>query len=196
MRKDFSFGLPLKQNFTEYICLPRAFNEREVEKMRAMWQEEESVKAEVSGDGQAYHEELRRGSLYGIENNERTEWLYQRLAEIAIRANNQCYWFDLLGFHEELQMMRYSEGDFFDWHLDFGNGFPSSRKLSLTVQLSNPDDYEGGDLQFKVNQKEESAARELGSVIIFPSFIIHRVTPVTKGERQSIVGWVTGPPYR
>ena len=111
-------------------------------------------------------------------------------------CNNERYWFDVLGFHQELQLTRYSESDFFDWHLDFGAGEISARKLSMTIQLSDPDEYEGGDLQFMINQKVVSAPREKGTIIIFPSFIIHRVTPITKGTRQSIVGWVSGPPYR
>jgi PKHD-type hydroxylase len=93
-------------------------------------------------------------------------------------------------------LAKYVEGDFFDWHLDFGPGESSKRKLSMTIQLSDPSEYEGGDLQFMINQNIVSASREKGIIVIFPSFILHRVTPITKGTRQSIVGWVSGPPYR
>jgi len=64
------------------------------------------------------------------------------------------------------------------------------------MQLSDPDEYEGGDLQFMFNQKIVSAPREKGTIIVFPSFMMHRVTPITKGVRKSIAGWVAGPPYR
>lgn len=66
----------------------------------------------------------------------------------------------------------------------------------MTIQLSDTDAYEGGDLQFMINNKIENTPREKGTIIIFPSFIMHRVTPITKGTRHSIVGWVSGPPYR
>lgn len=99
-------------------------------------------------------------------------------------------------FHEELQLAKYSDRGFFDWHLDFGAGEISARKLSMTIQLSDPNDYEGGDLRFMINKEIVNAPKEKGTIIIFPSFIMHRVTPITKGTRQSIVGWVSGPPYR
>ena len=92
--------------------------------------------------------------------------------------------------------MRYGSEDHFDWHLDFGPGAISERKLSITVQLSDEDAYEGGDLEFMVNKEYVKAPREQGTVIVFPSFIMHRVTPVTKGTRESIVGWIAGPPFR
>ncbi|MFT7073376.1 MAG: PKHD-type hydroxylase [Patiriisocius sp.] len=66
----------------------------------------------------------------------------------------------------------------------------------MTIQLSDPNDYEGGDLRFMINKEIVNAPKEKGTIIIFPSFIMHRVTPITKGTRQSIVGWVSGPPYR
>jgi PKHD-type hydroxylase len=113
-----------------------------------------------------------------------------------MNCNNEKYSFDLLEFHQELQLTKYPKRDFFDWHLDFGAGEISDRKLSLTIQLSNPNDYEGGDLQFMINQKIVNAPRGKGTTVIFPSFIMHRVTPITKGIRQSIIGWVSGPPRR
>ncbi|MDB2656544.1 2OG-Fe(II) oxygenase [Crocinitomicaceae bacterium] len=80
--------------------------------------------------------------------------------------------------------------------MDFGAAEISARKLSVTVQLSDPDEYEGGDLEFMINHKTVKAPRKKGTIVVFPSFIMHRVTPITKGTRQSIVGWVSGPPYR
>jgi PKHD-type hydroxylase len=80
--------------------------------------------------------------------------------------------------------------------MDFGTGELSNRKLSITVQLSDPDEYEGGELQFMVNQNIFTAPKDKGTAIIFPSFALHRVTPITKGSRKSIVGWISGAPYR
>jgi len=195
MSTPYSFGLPLKHNFAEYVYYQGLFLPHEIDRILDFWDEEKTTKATVSGKNK-YKDELRKSSVMFIDNNKENEWIYNKLAGLAINCNNERYWFDLLGFHQNLQLTRYAEGDFFDWHLDFGTGEISDRKLSMTIQLSDPDEYEGGDLQFMINQNIVTAPREKGTIVIFPSFINHRVTPITKGTRQSIVGWVAGPPFR
>ncbi len=191
----YPFGLALKHNYSEYVYYQGLFLPHEVNKILDLWNDNETIKATISGEN-TYDDELRQSSVMFIENDKTNEWLYNKLAGLTVNCNNERYWFDILGFHHELQLTKYTEGDFFDWHLDFGAGEISARKLSVTMQLSDPDDYEGGDLQFMINQKIVNAPREKGTIIIFPSFINHRVTPIIKGVRQSIVGWVSGPPYR
>ena len=195
MSINYSFGLPLKNNFVEFIYYQGLFLPHEIDRILGFWDDEKTIKAEVDGES-VYKDELRKSSVMFVDNTPENDWIYNRLAGLAIKSNNERYHFDLLGFHQELQLTRYSEGDFFDWHLDFGVGGTSTRKLSMTIQLSEPDAYEGGDLQFMINQNIVTAPREKGTIVIFPSFIIHRVTPITKGTRESIVGWVAGPPYR
>ncbi len=171
------------------------FLPHEIDRILNFWGDDKTIEATVSGKGES-NDQIRKSSVMFIDNIQENDWVYKKLADLAIHSNNERYWFDLLGFHQELQLTRYSEGDFFEWHLDFGTGEISARKLSMTIQLSDPGDYEGDDLQFMINQKVVSASREKGTIIIFPSFIIHRVTPITKGKRQSIVGWVSEPPFR
>lgn len=195
MAINYPFGLALKHNYADYIYYRGLFLPHEIERILNFWEEDKIIKATLSGEDK-YNDELRKSSVMFIDNVPENNWIYNKLAGLAINCNNERYWFDLLGFHQELQLTRYSEGDFFDWHLDFGAGEISARKLSMTIQLSDADAYEGGDLQFMINNKIENAPREKGTIIIFPSFIMHRVTPITKGTRQSIVGWVSGPPYR
>ena len=195
MAINYSFGLPLKHNYADFIYYQGLFLPHEIANILRFWKEEDIIKATISGED-TYNEELRKSSVMFIENIPKNDWIYSKLAGLAMATNNERYWFDLLGFHQELQLTRYSEGDFFDWHLDFGAGEISARKLSMTIQLSDADSYEGGDLQFMINNKIVNASREKGTIIIFPSFIMHRVTPITKGTRQSIVGWVSGPPFR
>jgi PKHD-type hydroxylase len=195
MAINYSFGLPLKNNFAEYIYYTGLFLPHEIDRILNFWEEDKTIKATLSGEDK-YDDELRKSSVMFIDNTPENDWIYNKLANLAIHCNNERYWFDLLGFHQELQLTRYSKGDFFDWHLDFGAGDISARKLSMTIQLSHADAYEGGDLQFMVNNKIVDAPREKGTIVIFPSFIMHRVSPITKGTRQSIVGWVSGPPYK
>lgn len=196
MSINHSFGLPLKVNFAEFVYYQGMFLPHEVDKIRALWKENETIKATLGGTEDTYNDELRKSSVMFLDDIPEMQWIYEKLKMVTVSANNERYWFDLLGFHQKLQLTRYSEGDFFDWHLDFGAAEISARKLSVTVQLSDPDEYEGGDLEFMINQKVVSAPREKGTIIVFPSFIMHRVTPITKGTRQSIVGWVSGPPFR
>ncbi|MEM9824068.1 MAG: 2OG-Fe(II) oxygenase [Bacteroidota bacterium] len=195
MAINYSFGLPLKHNFVEFIYYQGLFLPHEVNRILKFWDDEKTIKATLSGKS-TFNDELRKSSVMFIENTPENDWIYHKLGSLAIKTNNERYWFDLLGFHQELQLTRYSKGDFFDWHLDFGAGEISARKLSMTIQLSDPDEYEGGDLQFMINQKIVNAPREKGTIVVFPSFIMHRVSPITAGVRQSIVGWVSGPPYR
>jgi len=78
-------------------------------------------------------------------------------------------------------LTNYDDGEFFDWYMDFHSGEISHRKLSVTVQLSDGDSYEGGDLQFVINNRIENVPRRKGTVIVFPSFALHRVTKITSG---------------
>ena len=70
------------------------------------------------------------------------------------------------------------------------------RKISISVQLDDENDYMGGDLQFYTKQTLTNAPRKKGTVIMFPSYLLHRVTPVVKGVRHSLVTWISGPPFR
>ena len=120
-------------------------------------------------------------------------WLFEKL-DAAITHMNKAYLYDLLGFFEGFQIAKYTYGGKFDWHMDLGTADTSTRKLSMSIQLSDPEDYDGGDLEFaNVVYKQEKA---LGSLIVFPSFLQHRVTTVTQGTRLSLVSWVHGQPFR
>jgi PKHD-type hydroxylase len=117
------------------------------------------------------------------------------LANDALKVNQEKWRFDLWGFIDSLQYTVYHEGDEFGWHIDCGPKLPP-RKLSVSVQLSDPADYDGGDLQLRVSDTVETAPRARGTVCIFPSFVSHRVTPVTRGVRKALVAWVAGPAFR
>lgn len=125
-----------------------------------------------------------------------TAWLFRRLGAVVHGTNLARYGYDLRGIYEPLQIAEYRPGGLFDWHLDCGPGPHSTRKLSVTVQLSDDGDYEGGDFELFYSFTPNRAVRKLGSVIVFPSYVLHRVTPVTRGVRRSLVAWVSGPPFR
>lgn len=100
------------------------------------------------------------------------------------------------GFTEPLQLSEYGVGHFYDWHLDMGKNDFSVRKISFVVQLSDESDYEGGELEVFSSIHPDVQPKSRGTMVIFPSYILHRVTKVTRGARLSLVGWIGGPPYR
>jgi PKHD-type hydroxylase len=82
----------------------------------------------------------------------------------------------------------------YGWHQDYGAKV--SRKLSLTVQLTDPSEYEGGNLQIMTTGTPVNARKQRGLIVAFPSYVLHQVTPVTQGSRQSLVAWVSGPAFK
>ena len=96
-----------------------------------------------------------------------------------------------------IQLARYDGTDqgFYDWHTDFA-GFRPLRKISVSIQLSRSEDYEGGDLELLFGNQAEAMDRTRGAFIAFPSFVLHRVTPVTRGTRWSLVAWILGNRWR
>jgi PKHD-type hydroxylase len=136
----------------------------------------------------------RRSRISWLTPSEKTGWLYEKLASV-FRAVNHWYEFELVGLVDALQYTAYDAGDAFGWHLDTGPGQTSTRKLSMSVQLTSGETYEGGDLEFCAAQPLDRA-RELGTVIVFPSFLAHRVTPVANGRRRVLVCWAHGPAFR
>ena len=197
MSSTYSFGLPLKNNYVDFVHLEGFLGEQEVNSVTQLWDPDKMQAAFVHGEtGPSQQDDFRRSNLIFLNPEPQLMWLYERLGRAAVENNNYRYHFDLLGFHESLQLAKYDQQDHFDWHMDFGVGMNSSRKLSLSVQLSDGDSYEGGDLQFMINNQVYNAPRVKGTLVLFPSYLMHRVTPITAGVRMSIVGWVTGPPFR
>ena len=199
--KPFRFIPTIKKQeynyeFADYAWLKNFFSEKEVEQIRNLWNVELAKEAEVNFAGKAYtRDEMRKSQVMWIKTGA-NDWIYNKLGEACQQINLNRYKFDIAGFQTELQLANYEGEGFFEWHMDFGAGDISNRKLSITVQLSSPDEYEGGELQFMINQNIITAPKEKGTAIIFPSFALHRVTKVTSGSRKSIVGWIAGPPYR
>ena len=121
-------------------------------------------------------------------------WLYGKVGAFAAEAS-KWYGFEIAGLFEPLLYLQYEAGDHFDWHLDAGIEGTCTRKLSITLQLSKPEDYAGGGLEL-FPQGELLESRHQGTGIVFPSFYPHRVAPVTHGVRHALVAWLHGPTFR
>ena len=136
---------------------------------------------------------VRRSAVSWLPRDPSTEWLYQRVNALLQQLNDR-FWRAELADLEVLQLARYGVGDHYDWHIDLGPGRATLRKLSVSVQLSAPQSYDGGDLEFP--DVVGPVTRAQGAAVVFPSYLRHRVTPITRGERWSLVGWFVGPPWR
>jgi PKHD-type hydroxylase len=136
--------------------------------------------------------DYRKSEIAWISDNEETSWIYEKIANLAKMANKEMWNFDIWGYHDDLQYTTYyGDGGHYDWHADLGPGI-SNRKLSCVLQLSDPGEYEGGELQMNLGASIISVKKEVGLICFFPSFVLHRVTPITSGVRTSLVTWLCG----
>ena len=174
------------------------FTAAEVRELRALVPQRRWVPAEVSRPGEV-DAGYRSAELSWLHPRD-AGWVFERLQQAVAQLNERCFGFDLAGFHDPLQLTRYAADlhGHYDWHTDRGtfvNGNPP-RKLTLAVQLSDADSYAGGDLELLYGREPLRLDRAPGSLHVFPSFVLHRVTPVSRGTRLSLVGWIVGPRFR
>lgn len=190
----------------------------------------EQIASHSTGDGDFSKDDETRSSRISWLHGEE---FYQIVRPFMMKANENAGWrFDIRSI-ENIQFTKYGVNQHYEWHIDGNcdhnaarlyrdpepnkqpalNETPDPmlvgmcRKLSVSINLSDSDDYEGGDMEFtdlpRTKQDKElntwtnkELFRQKGTVIVFPSFIRHRVTPVTKGTRYSAVAWINGPPLR
>ncbi len=136
---------------------------------------------------------IRKSSAVFVFPNESTNWVFERLRQEIDEINEDVYGFDASEFREGFQFTRYEAGEYYRPHFDIGPGKLAERKLSLTVQLSAPETYTGGEL---IIYPEFEAPKDQGSMTVFPSFMCHGVRSVETGVRYSLVSWLAGPPFK
>ena len=141
------------------------------------------------------------------------DWIYRTVHPYIQAANEKAGWNFQWDKSETCQFTKYTKGQFYDWHADSevepyktnDNSNGKIRKLSVTISLNDAKEYKGGRLEFATRNKSPAKKEkffickeilEQGSIVIFPSFVWHRVTPVTKGTRYSLVIWNIGYPYK
>jgi len=181
-----------------------ALSEEAVDAIRDACLEEELVEgvvSDTSSDEFVEKPDIRRSKI-SLLNKRQHVGIYNLMFEYALNCNQHAYGFDIRSI-EDCQFGVYDSKDegFYDWHVDtlWGNSKMSDRKISMVMQLSSRDEYEGGEFELKnVNFSEEDKARlkNKGAILTFPSFLEHRVRPVTKGKRLSLIAWVEGNKFR
>jgi len=158
------------------------------------------VKATVGDGGKegTYNPDIRTVDTYEIAYSDTTRWIFEKIATAVGNANAEYYRYDLYGITHGLQLLHYKSSELahYDWHIDCGDGTSAHRKISVSVPLTPRDQYKGGELIINNNGTELTAIDEQGSISMFPSFQLHKVTPVTEGERWAIVIWINGPRFK
>ena len=173
-----------------------AFSDQELDWLRDRAKRAEQNAEVGGGAGGVVNANVRRSQVSWLHNTSDTKWVFDKLANVASKINAQHFRFDLTGFGEPLQLTNYdqSENGMYGWHQDYGGGI--SRKLSMAVQLTDPSEYEGGNLQMLTSGEPQNVRKQRGLIAICPSYVLHQVTPVTQGSRQSLVAWVSGPAFK
>lgn len=177
--------------------MPAVFTKGECERIIATTAMAQTGEALLVGRQRDHN--LRQAELVWLDDVEGMGWVMDRLIDLVRISNRDLFDFDLREFSESPQVARYhaANGGHFAWHSDIGDGVAASkRKLTLVLQLSKPDTYEGGDLEIMPSAHVVAASRQQGCVSIFPSFALHHVTPVTSGVRHSLTVWAHGPAFR
>jgi len=148
-------------------------------------------------------QDQRKSPIYWIKEH---NMLVRSLFQFLLEANDAKFRYNVFSFSQSIsndpvQFTTYNKGDYYHWHQDtISRDDPEkpglNRKVSLTVTLSDPESYEGGDLEFFAGEHSPiSSTKKQGSVVCFDSYDWHRVTPVTKGTRYSLVLWIWGPDF-
>lgn len=145
----------------------------------------------ITFDGK--NEEYRPATnLYWVKPSEKTNWIFERLTDAVLQLNSKFFKFNLFGFNDSLQLTHYhSKGARYKKHIDRGFNY-CVRKLSVSVQLSEPTSYEGSDLLLHISEEPIYTNKKIGCLTVFPSWVLHEVTPLQSGERYSLVCWATG----
>ena len=177
--------------FENYYVVDQLFTDKEIKKIEKSiehidYQQAETVSKDVEDD-------YRQSEIKWIpfENS----LIYDRIWDYANIANDELWGFDIIGFKDTAQFTKYTAPNGkYDFHLDINGKGINHRKISLICPLN--DNYEGGLVEFKTGRETHSLKLKKGQGIYFPSFYLHRVLPITKGVRKSLVQWISGEPYK
>lgn len=181
-------------NFTNFMVFENSFTPEELNKIIELGRLSKKEKGKVPNVVDLTY---RSSNIAWIPYTSKNMWIYDRINKVINYANKKSWNFEISDKHESIQYGEYNsyEKGHYDWHLDISNKH-NIRKISVSVQLSDPSEYQGGELQFLTNRAKRTAPKSKGSIIVFPSYLLHKVTPVTNGKRMSLVMWRHGPCFK
>jgi PKHD-type hydroxylase len=171
----------------------KAFSKEECERIIEIGNSKTKEQAKARGENSG---KIRKSEIAWLYPSPELDWAYRRMTDIITSLNDRFFQFDLFGATEGFQFTKYTApGGKYGRHIDSARGTPV-RKLSFTLQLSEPEAYKGGELCLYLSEKPEVMKKDQGYVALFPSYVLHEVKPVTEGTRYSLVSWITGKPFK
>ena len=174
---------------TEVVRIPRAFSRSECAAIIGLAEGRQRFADQFRDYG-----EVRGASAVSwLPTSEAPAWLVERVSELLVDAAGS-FDFDISAPLEDFKLIRYRRGNRVPWHVDCGSGPASTRKLTLTALLSDPADFDGGVLTIAGYVADLHGA--VGDVVIFPSFLAHKVTTITRGNRHTLIAWAHGSRFR
>ena len=180
-----------------YAYAEKVFSKQECEKIITLAQKEKEIESKVFyKNTTTYDKKIRQSQIRWLAPTSDFKWVFQKVTDITNLLNDKYFKFDIFGAIEGIQFTSYkAPGGKYGKHVDRSLG-ALVRKLSISIQLSDPKDYKGGEICFYDSAEKQPAPRDQGIFIALPSFVQHEVLPVTKGERHSLVCWITGKPFK
>ena len=152
----------------------------------------------IKGTTKGVTKDVRDSKISWLYPVDGMDWVFRRVTDITLSLNERFFKFDLFGLNEGFQFTNYeAPSGKYGKHVDRAINSPV-RKLSISIQLTNPEEYEGGELKIYDGDDEKANVMDKtqGTLIIFPSYVLHEVMPITKGTRNSLVTWVTGKQFK
>ena len=178
-----------------YAFWNNAFSKEECQTIINIAKDKGLIKGKTFNDDKK--KDVRDSKISWLYPIDKMDWVFRRVTDITLNLNERFFKFDLFGLNEGFQFTNYeAPSGKYGKHVDRGMNMPV-RKLSISIQLTNPEEYEGGELYlYDGGEKGTIMDKTQGTLIIFPSYVLHEVMPVTKGKRNSLVTWVTGKQFK
>ena len=174
-----------------YAYWENLFTKEECEKIIKIAKNKGLVKGTTNNNS-----DVRLSKICWLYSSDDLEWVFRKITDVVLNLNDRFFKFDIFGLNEGLQFTNYkAPSDKYGKHIDRSLN-SIIRKLSLSIQLTDPKEYKGGELYLHEDDKGTLMKKEQGTLILFPSYTLHEVTPITKGERNSLVSWVTGKQFQ
>tara|TARA_R110000744_G_scaffold368507_1_gene478415 strand:+ start:4887 stop:5513 length:627 start_codon:yes stop_codon:yes gene_type:complete len=188
-----------QSDYTQIYHKKGVFNDQMIAHLEQMVHREYKFEKGMTGiaeRGTVKYSGTNNRDIAYIQPNESSHWLYDLLFPLALEANSKHYHFDIDTVTDPIHYVIYPEDEgHLDWHYDVGALGVNRRKLAMTVQLSDSNDYTGGEFQIMSGGSKGGGEgvitlpREKGDVMVFPSFLMHRVAPIKSGRRKCLVFW-------
>jgi len=194
--------IPIMPRWQSYVAITTEpiFTPQQCNLIIQAGHKQEPEKAKVGGGEQGQYDTKKRVTTISWIPFDKLPQMYKTIENQLSIVNLNHFMFDTVNITEPAQFTEYPKGGFYDWHMDlnaFGqNGENPIRKISMTCLLSDPSEFKGGELLFSEMGDNKPLPLKQGQAIFFASFLRHKVAPVTKGIRRSLVMWFGGTPFK